>query len=124
MNIGEISGYHIHIYYDSDDGPASAKALRDALAGRFEVEIGLWRDKAGGPHPTPMFQVNFAVELFPAIVPWLMLNRGDLNVLVHPETGDDVADHGDHALWLGQTLPIDFDAVRSFMEERLRRERA
>ncbi len=32
--------------------------------------------------------------------------------------------HGDDAMWLGQTLPIDFDAVRSFMEERLRRERA
>ncbi len=117
-----ISGYHIHIYYREEDGPAAAKALRDAIAERFEVEFGLWRDKPGGPHPTPMFQVNFAADLFAEIVPWLMLNRGGLDLLVHPETGDNVADHGDHALWLGQTLPIDFAAVREFMETRRRRE--
>ena len=117
-----VSGYHVHIYYREADGPAAAKALRDAIAERFEVELGLWRDTPGGPHPAPMFQVNFAVDLFADIVPWLMLNRGGLDLLVHPETGDDVADHGDHALWLGQTLPIDFAAVRDFMETRQRRE--
>ena len=117
-----VSGYHIHIYYEEQDGPVAAKALRDALAERFDVEIGMWRDKPGGPHPAPMFQVNFPVAAFSEIVPWLMLNRGGLNILVHPETGDDVADHGDYALWLGQPLPIDFDAVRAFMELRLRRE--
>ncbi len=51
-----------------------------------------------------------------------MLNRGRLDVLVHPETGDDVADHGDFALWLGRVLPIDFEAVRAFMELRRKRE--
>lgn len=117
-----VSGYHVHIYCREADGPAAAKALRDAIAERFEVELGLWRDTPGGPHPAPMFQVNFAVDLFADIVPWLMLNRGGLDLLVHPETGDDVADHGDHALWLGQTLRIDFAAVRDFMETRRRRE--
>lgn len=117
-----VSGYHVHIYYEERDGPAAARALRDAIAERFDVELGMWRDKPGGPHPAPMFQLNFAVESFAEIVPWLMLNRGGLNLLVHPETGDDVADHGDHALWLGQTLPIDFEAVREFMERRRRRE--
>ena len=122
MTSGEISGYHIHIYYAEADGPAAARALRDTLAERFEVELGMWRETAGGPHPTPMFQVNFATPLFSEIVPWLMLNRGGLDVLVHPETGDDVADHGDFALWLGQVLPIDFAAVRAFMELRRKRE--
>ena len=122
MTSGEISGYHIHIYYAEADGPAAARALRDTLAERFEVELGMWRETAGGPHPTPMFQVNFATPLFSEIVPWLMLNRGGLDVLVHPETGDDVADHGDFALWLGQVLPIDFEAVRAFMELRRKRE--
>ncbi len=122
METGEISGYHIHIYYTEAEGPAAARKLRDALAARFEVELGMWRENAGGPHPTPMFQVNFATPLFARIVPWLMLNRGGLDVLVHPETGDDVADHGDFALWLGQVLPIDFEALRAFMEIRRKRE--
>ncbi len=122
METGTIQGYHIHIYYTDAEGPALARALRDALAARFEVEHGMWRETAGGPHPSAMFQVNFAAPRFAEIVPWLMLNRGGLDVLVHPETGDDVADHGDFALWLGRVLPIDFEAVRAFMALRRRRE--
>jgi aromatic ring-cleaving dioxygenase len=32
-------------------------------------------------------------------------------VLVHPVTGADRADHEQHALWLGQKLAINFDAL-------------
>ncbi|MFQ5938851.1 MAG: DOPA 4,5-dioxygenase family protein [Alphaproteobacteria bacterium] len=35
-----------------------------------------------------------------------MLNRDGLTVFVHPETGDDLADHLDHALWLGEKLEL------------------
>ena len=35
-----------------------------------------------------------------------MLNRGGLDVLLHPETGDDLADHTAHAVWLGEKLPL------------------
>jgi aromatic ring-cleaving dioxygenase len=59
-----------------------------------------------------MYQVAFAVEEFPSFVPWLMLNRGELNVLVHPSTGDGVADHTRHALWLGTPLPLRLGALR------------
>ena len=49
-----------------------------------------------------MYQVAFADEEFPGLVPWLMLNREELNVLVHPLTDDSVADHTHFALWLGR----------------------
>jgi DOPA 4,5-dioxygenase len=39
-------------------------------------------------------------------MPWLMLNRGDLAILVHPETGRPKRDHLDHAIWLGEVLEI------------------
>jgi aromatic ring-cleaving dioxygenase len=42
-----------------------------------------------------------------------MLNRGAMSVLVHPETGDEVADHTAHALWLGAQLPIDVEFLRA-----------
>jgi aromatic ring-cleaving dioxygenase len=35
-------------------------------------------------------------------MPWLMLNRDGLGVLVQPETGDAYADHARHAAGLGQ----------------------
>jgi aromatic ring-cleaving dioxygenase len=53
-----------------------------------------------------MFQIAFPAEIFGAFVPWLMLNRDGLAVLVHPETGDDLTDHSTHAVWLGAPLPL------------------
>jgi len=53
-----------------------------------------------------MFQIAFAPGMFGAFVPWLMLNRDGLAVLVHPETGDDLTDHTTHAAWLGAILPL------------------
>ena len=49
-----------------------------------------WREQAYGPHPVGAYQIAFAPALFGQIVPWLMLNREGLSVLLHPLTGDDV----------------------------------
>jgi len=65
-----------------------------------------------GPHPGAMYQVAFAVDAFPLLVPWLMLNRGGLSVLVHPLTGDDYEDHARFALWLGAPLPLRLEMLR------------
>ena len=50
-------------------------------------------------------------ELFAELVPWLMQRRDGLNVLVHPITGDDLRDHRDWSLWLGQVRPLDLSAL-------------
>ncbi|HTZ78238.1 MAG TPA: DOPA 4,5-dioxygenase family protein [Stellaceae bacterium] len=100
-----ISGYHAHVYY-SEASRAAAAALREAVAAQFPVVLGRWRDEPVGPHPQAMYQMAFPVEAFSRLVPWLMLNRGDLVILVHPLTGDDYEDHAHHALWLGAKLPL------------------
>jgi DOPA 4,5-dioxygenase len=41
-----------------------------------------------------------------------MLNRGGLDVLVHPQTGDSYDDHAIHALWLGTRLPLRLEGMR------------
>jgi DOPA 4,5-dioxygenase len=41
-----------------------------------------------------------------------MVHRRGLSVLVHPRTGDTVADHDTHPLWMGEALPIDVDFIR------------
>lgn len=109
--IGGIEGYHAHIYYD----PATrglAERLREALGERFAVRLGRWHDAPVGPHPTSMYQVAFAVEELPKLLPWLMLNRGGLSVLVHPLTGDDYQDHAQFPLWLGTPLPLKLEVLR------------
>jgi len=102
----KISGYHAHIYYD----PASrdrAGRVREELGARFDVQLGRWHDEPVGPHPKSMYQVVFSPAEFGKVVPWLMVHREGLNVLVHPQTGDSVADHLDYSLWLGEKLKLD-----------------
>ena len=45
--------------------------------------------------------------MFADFVPWLMLKRAGLTILVHPNTGAPRDDHLTHALWLGRVLPLD-----------------
>ena len=65
----------------------------------------------GWPHPCWSYQIAFAPALFGQIVPWLALNRGGLVVFVHPSTGDDLADHTDHAIWLGEQQELDLKGL-------------
>ncbi len=104
---GRIRAYHAHVYYRDPDERARAAVLRDAVDGQFDVALGRWRDTPVGPHPLPMYQVSFAADTFAAILPWLMLNRHGLTILIHPVTGDDVADHREHPFWMGETLALD-----------------
>ena len=106
-----ISGYHAHIYYDRDTRPL-AERLREAIGNRFAVTVGRWHDEPVGPHPTSMYQVAFGTAEFARLVPWLMLNRFPLDVLIHPETGNAYDDHTVHALWLGTALPLRLDVLR------------
>jgi len=106
MDTSKITGYHAHVYYPDAASREQAAALRQAIETKFEVRMGRWRDEPVGPHPLPMYQVAFDAALFAEIVPWLMLNRNGLIIFVHPETGDDVPDHRDFPLWLGQKLDL------------------
>lgn len=105
--IETIQSYHAHIYFDGPEQRRVAESLREEIGRRFSVRIGRWHDRMVGPHTRPMFQVAFVTAEFERLVPWLMINRGGLAVLVHPNTGHPKADHLTHALWLGEILDID-----------------
>ena len=105
-----IHSWHAHIYFDGPAQRATAAELREQIAQRFEVQLGRWRDQLVGPHTRPMYMVAFAPATFAGFVPWLSLSRRGLDVLLHPNTLAPLADHLDHALWLGQQLTSN-DAV-------------
>ena len=100
-----ISHFHAHIYYDEASRDTAGK-LRNLIEGNFSVEMGRWRDAPVGPHPQPMYQVSFQPKLFGDLIPWLMLNRESLSILVHPNTEASILDHTKHALWLGKRLKL------------------
>jgi aromatic ring-cleaving dioxygenase len=105
INNGKIRDYHAHVYYEPHTRRLAAR-LRNAIEKSFRVEMGRWREQPVGPHPRSMYQVKFGRGEFTKIVPWLMLNRSGLSVLVHPNTGDDYQDHAVNALWLGKPLRL------------------
>jgi aromatic ring-cleaving dioxygenase len=107
----QIEGYHAHIYYDAETRSV-AERLRHEIGERFAVRLGRWHDAPVGPHPGSMYQVAFEVAEFPRLVPWLMLNREELSVLVHPLTGNDYDDHAHFPLWLGTPLPLKLEVLR------------
>jgi len=107
-----IVDWHAHVYYGAAEKDTAA-ALRSAAEARFpNAAYGRWHDKPIGPHPTGSYQIAFPVALFPEIVPWLTLNRGELTVLVHPNTGHDLEDHRDRAIWLGTTQTLNLEALK------------
>ena len=111
QDIDSIRGYHAHVYYDAES-KAAAGVLREAIEARFDVRMGRWHDRPVGPHPCCSYQVAFTPDLFASLVPWLALNRGDLVIFIHPETGEDLPDHRDRALWLGAKLELNLDVLR------------
>ena len=110
-HISTIRDYHAHIYFDASH-QNTARELRTRIGETFVVELGNWNEKPVGPHPTWSAEIIFAASVFARLVPWLALNRAELSVLVHPNTGDDVADHTSHAMWLGSPLLLVLSALQ------------
>lgn len=81
-----------------------------------ELRIYRFWDRPIGPHPVAMFEVNlFTPAQFGAFIPWLVINRGPLSALVHPNTdgaGEEKRNHTQRATWLGERLPLDLSLFK------------
>jgi DOPA 4,5-dioxygenase len=107
----EVHGYHAHVYYDQDSFPV-AERLRAALAEGLPVQVGRLNDAPVGPHPVSQFAAIFETDAFGSVLPWLMLNREGLDILIHPLTDDMVDDHTVYALWLGSPIRLKLDTMQ------------
>ncbi len=107
-----IESWHAHVYFDAATREA-AWALRERIATELgaQVEIGRFHEKPVGPHPAWSYQLAFGPHAFSHVVGWLVLNHGALDVFLHPNTGDELADHRDRALWLGKSYPLNLKAL-------------
>jgi aromatic ring-cleaving dioxygenase len=106
-----LNGYHAHVYYDATTKPV-AERLAAAVGEKFNVKFGGFFDEPVGPHPVANLQVIFTTAEFHNVVPWLMLNRRELDILIHPLTDDSVDDHSIYAAWLGTPVPLKLNTLR------------
>lgn len=106
-DIPTIRDWHAHVYFDADSRDA-AWALRETIATALAglVEIGRFHEKPVGPHPMGSYQLAIAAAAFTPVIAWLALHHGALDVFIHPNTGDDLRDHRDRALWIGRSYAL------------------
>jgi DOPA 4,5-dioxygenase len=109
-----IASWHAHVYFDVATRDA-AWSLRELIVAELasHMQMGRFHEKPVGPHPMWSYQLAFDAGAFAHVVSWLTLNHGALDVLIHPNTGDELADHRDSALWLGKSHVLDLSALRS-----------
>jgi aromatic ring-cleaving dioxygenase len=107
-----IESWHAHVYFDAASRNA-AWALRELIVVELAgcVEMGRFHEKPVGPHPMRSYQLAFAPTHFSRVVGWLALNHGTLDVFLHPNTGDELRDHRDSALWLGRSHALNLAAL-------------
>lgn len=103
---GRIAGWHAHVYFD-EETIDRARDLCERARDAFGLPMGRMHQRPVGPHPMWSCQLSVPPAAFGDVVAWLTLNRGGLSVFVHPETGNDLADHTDHAIWLGEARTLD-----------------
>ena len=108
MNTPEIENWHAHVYFDAATRDA-AWALRQRIESELRIEMGRFHEKPVGPHPMFSYQVTVSNAEFTTVMSWLAINHGELIVFVHPNTGHDLEDHRDRAIWIGRSVPLKLD---------------
>ena len=106
-----IRDFHAHIYYDPDE-VERAKELARQVQARFPIAVGHFHLRPVGPHPRGSVQLTVPRDAFGDVAQFLALNRGDLTIFAHAETGEDLADHMRHVIWIGPSEPLDLTIFR------------
>ncbi|MDA0120390.1 DOPA 4,5-dioxygenase family protein [Vibrio sp. T11.5] len=101
--------YHAHIYFDADSNDFAAQ-LRERISADLELTVGRFNQKLVGPHTMWSFSVTFTSDDFDVLIPWLDKARGNLSVLVHALTDNDLKDHTEFAYWLGEPVALNLSS--------------
>ncbi|KAG9313042.1 DOPA-like domain-containing protein [Chiua virens] len=103
------------IYYmqNSPEQTEYARDLHARIAREFPEVSAVYNTFDKGPHPTAMFEVNtLTPHQTGALLSWLVVNHGPLDVFVHPNTGDTYRDHAELAMWIGKPWPLYLEMLK------------
>ncbi len=95
-----IGDWHAHVYFN-EQTLEQASALCERAAIDLPVEKGRVHQQPVGPHPKWSCQLAFDDAHLGVVVHWLTLNRDGLTIFMHPNSGNELVDHRDRAIWLG-----------------------
>ncbi|KIM52967.1 hypothetical protein SCLCIDRAFT_1223291 [Scleroderma citrinum Foug A] len=115
--ISSRNGFDFHVYF-MPSNPVHVKHATELHARIHQEfpELPIYRiwDRPIGPHPTAMFEVQtMTPHQTGALFSWLVVNRGPLDVLVHPNTDDTYRDHAELATWMGNPWPLNMEILKA-----------
>lgn len=106
-----FDSYHAHVYFDpheAEEAGALCAAMKDALG----IAMGRVHARPVGPHPRGSCQMTVPAARIGEALEWIMANRGHFTVFAHGNSGDDLADHTAHVMWLGPSETLDLSQFR------------
>lgn len=105
---------HAHVYFTPETREI-ADRFRSKIIAAFSdrTQISRLIDRPIGPHPVPMFEIDFHSEIACELAPFMEDGREGLSILLHPVSDEEVKDHTERAVWLGKRLTLDVH----FLEE-------
>lgn len=106
-NLMKFNYYHGHFYFETNT-LSSAEIIRQKMLLDLPQIIRVFHllAKVVGPHPLPMFEFHFRGSDYETVKNWLVKNHGNHSVLIHPLSGDEIADHTTYAEFIGPVLPL------------------
>lgn len=104
--------FHAHVYFDLSSRGRALNLREKAVAASLPV-LGISKliDRSVGPHPIPMFEIDFEAPSLGAMVQWLNENRDSLSVLIHRDRRPEVLEHTVNAIWIGLPQKLMLDAL-------------
>jgi len=110
------NGFDFHIYYMQNVKSQAkfAKQLHERVRREFpELLIYAIHEGPAGPHPVANFEIDTVNPHQTGVLfSWLVVHRGPCSVLIHPNTGDNLKDHGELATWMGKPWPLYEDILK------------
>ncbi len=106
-----IESFHAHVYFD-ESTMEQARQLCETAQSKFDLTMGHMHERPVGPHPRWSCQLAFAPQVFGEVIPWLATHRNGLVVFIHTNTGDDLKDHTEHAMWMEAALELNLEIFR------------
>lgn len=117
-----VDFFHAHVYFQPSQA-AVAQRFRDRIQADWKksnVTAHELHNQPIGPHPLPMFEVDFYRQDFTDVVTYLQFNRPDeLPILIHPYTEQPLKDHTLRPLWLGPKPAGPYGGIKTELLEML-----
>ena len=94
--------FHAHIYFNPKSQVKAEAFHQKMQQSQLQDGTSPLRFELRGPHPHWMFTVTFTSENFMAMIEFMQKHRDGLSILIHPLSGNELLDHTDYAMFLGQ----------------------